>query len=208
MVTNGVSASKVKRVAQSMGIDRMSASQVSRMCSSLDDTVADLQERDPSDVRYPYIWLDATQQSSYPSTRRAGRCRRCARRWKAARQGYYAWKSRPPTRTPCARGACLAIPSSGTRFREHLRRAQDARAAALAHDAHLAQARGPHHARARMARSHARASSVPRSTNAPPRGSPQTTWSSAGSRPAAQTRRGSRTSPTSKPARAGCIWRS
>lgn len=80
MVTNGVSASKVKRVAQSMGIDRMSASQVSRMCSSLDDTVADLQERDPSDVRYPYIWLDATQQSSYPSTRRAGRCRRCARR--------------------------------------------------------------------------------------------------------------------------------
>lgn len=80
MVTNGVSASKVKRVAQSMGIDRMGASQVSRMCSSLDDTVADLQERDPSDVRYPYIWLDATQQSSYPSTRRAGRCRRCARR--------------------------------------------------------------------------------------------------------------------------------
>ena len=80
MVTNGVSASKVKRVAQSMGIDRMSASQVSRMCSSLDYTVADLQERDPSDVRYPYIWLDATQQSSYPSTRRAGRCRRCARR--------------------------------------------------------------------------------------------------------------------------------
>ena len=80
MVTNGVSASKVKRVAQSMGIDRMSASQVSRMCSSLDDTVADLQERDPSDVRYPYIWLDATQQSSYPSTRRTGRCRRCARR--------------------------------------------------------------------------------------------------------------------------------
>ena len=60
MVTNGVSASKVKRVAQSMGIDRMSASQVSRMCSSLDDTVADLQERDHSDVRYPYIWLDAT----------------------------------------------------------------------------------------------------------------------------------------------------
>lgn len=106
------------------------------------------------------------------------------------------------------RGACHRdIPAQG-RGSEHLRRAQDARAAALAHDAHLAQARGPHHARARMARSHARASSVPRSTNAPPRGSPQTTWSSAGSRPAAQTRRGSRTSPTSKPARAGCIWRS
>lgn len=60
MVTNGVSTRKVKRVAQSMGIDRMSASQVSRMCSSLDDAVADLQERDLSGARFPYIWLDAT----------------------------------------------------------------------------------------------------------------------------------------------------
>lgn len=60
MVTNGVPARKVKRVAQPMGIDRMSASQVSRMCSSLDDAVADLQERDLSDVKYLYIWLDAT----------------------------------------------------------------------------------------------------------------------------------------------------
>lgn len=38
----------------------MSAGQVSRMCSSLDESVADLQERDLSDVSYPYIWLDAT----------------------------------------------------------------------------------------------------------------------------------------------------
>ena len=60
MVTNGVSTRKAKRVAQSMGIDRMSASQVSRICSSLDETVADLQQRDLSDVSYPYIWLDAT----------------------------------------------------------------------------------------------------------------------------------------------------
>ena len=41
MVTNGVSTRKVKRVAQSMGIDRMSASQVSRICSSLDASGAD-----------------------------------------------------------------------------------------------------------------------------------------------------------------------
>lgn len=60
MVTNGVSTRKVKRVAQSMGIDRMSAGQVSRICSSLDDAVANLQERDLSDVKYPYVWLDAT----------------------------------------------------------------------------------------------------------------------------------------------------
>lgn len=69
MVTNGVSTRKVKRVAQSMGIDRMSASQVSRMCSSLDESVADLRERDLSDVSYPYVWLDAT----YIKRRDAGR---------------------------------------------------------------------------------------------------------------------------------------
>lgn len=57
-----------------MGIDRMSASQVSRICSSLDESVADLQERDPSDVTYPYIWLDAT----YIKCRDAGRVRSTA----------------------------------------------------------------------------------------------------------------------------------
>lgn len=59
MAANGVSTRKVRRVARTMGIDRMSASQVSRICSSLDESVADLQERDPSDATYPYIWLDA-----------------------------------------------------------------------------------------------------------------------------------------------------
>lgn len=74
MVTNGVSTRKVKRVAQSMGIDRMSASQVSRMCSSLDESVADLRERDLSDVSYPYVWLDAT----YIKCRDAGRVQSAA----------------------------------------------------------------------------------------------------------------------------------
>ena len=60
MVASGVSTRKVKRAARTMGIDRISASQVSRICSSLDESVADLRERDPSDVTYPYIWLDAT----------------------------------------------------------------------------------------------------------------------------------------------------
>lgn len=60
MAANGVSAGKVKRVARTMGIDRMSAGRVSRICSSLDESVADLQERDLSDVTHPYIWLDAT----------------------------------------------------------------------------------------------------------------------------------------------------
>ena len=60
MAANGVSTRKVKRVAQTVGIGRMSASQVSRICSSSDESVADLQERDLSDVACPYIWLDAT----------------------------------------------------------------------------------------------------------------------------------------------------
>lgn len=43
-----------------MGIDRMSTSWVSRICSPLGESSADLQERDPSDVVYPYIRLNAT----------------------------------------------------------------------------------------------------------------------------------------------------
>lgn len=60
MVADGASAGKVKRAAQATGIDRMSASQVSRMCSPPDESVADPRERGPSDVTYPYIRLDAT----------------------------------------------------------------------------------------------------------------------------------------------------
>ncbi len=52
----------------------MSASQVSRICSSLDDIVADLQTRDLSDVAYPYIWLDAT----YIKCRDEGHVSSCA----------------------------------------------------------------------------------------------------------------------------------
>jgi putative transposase len=60
MVTSGVSTRKVSKVATKMGIDKMSSSQVSRICESLDACVADLQERDLSGVLYPYIFLDAT----------------------------------------------------------------------------------------------------------------------------------------------------
>ena len=57
--TDGVSTGKVKRAARPVGIDRMSAGRVPEMCSSLDESVADLQERDLSDVGCPYIRLDA-----------------------------------------------------------------------------------------------------------------------------------------------------
>ena len=59
MAADGVSTRRVERVARSMGMGRMGSGQVSRMCSSLDDAVADMQQRDLSDVKYPYIWLDA-----------------------------------------------------------------------------------------------------------------------------------------------------
>lgn len=74
MVTCGVSTRKVERVAGALGIDRMSASQVSRICEALDEAVADLQGRDLSDVPFPYIWLDAT----YIKCRDAGRVSSCA----------------------------------------------------------------------------------------------------------------------------------
>lgn len=60
MVVNGGSTRKVERVASTMGVDRMSASQVSRICESLDDVVEDLQTRAFGDVGFPYLWLDAT----------------------------------------------------------------------------------------------------------------------------------------------------
>ena len=60
MVTDGVPAGKAKRAARTMGMDRMGASQVSRICSSPDESVADLRERDLSDVTCPCIRLDAT----------------------------------------------------------------------------------------------------------------------------------------------------
>lgn len=60
MAADGVPARKVRRAPRAMGMDRMGASRVSRMCSSLDRSVADLRKRDPSDVTCPYIRLDAT----------------------------------------------------------------------------------------------------------------------------------------------------
>ena len=53
MAAGGVSTRKVKRMAQGVNIDRMSASQVSRIRSSLDESVADLQERRPGRKRAP-----------------------------------------------------------------------------------------------------------------------------------------------------------
>ncbi len=60
MYTCGVSTRKVAKVAAKLGVERMSASQVSRICATLDAEVADLQGRCFEGLGFPYLWLDAT----------------------------------------------------------------------------------------------------------------------------------------------------
>jgi transposase-like protein len=54
----GVSTRKVEALVQSLGIDSLSRSEVSRLCASLDTQVASFRER-RLDGEYPYLWLDA-----------------------------------------------------------------------------------------------------------------------------------------------------
>jgi transposase-like protein len=58
----GVSTRRVEGVVQTLGIDRLSKSQVSELAKSLDETVAAFRNR-PLDGRpYPYVWVDALTQ--------------------------------------------------------------------------------------------------------------------------------------------------
>lgn len=59
MYATGVSTRKVEKVAAKLGIDRLSASQVSRICERLDAEVAGLRSREFS-IPMPYLFLDAT----------------------------------------------------------------------------------------------------------------------------------------------------
>jgi len=54
----GVSTRKVEALVQSLGMDGMSKSAVSRLCGSLDEQVTAFRER-RLDAVYPYLWLDA-----------------------------------------------------------------------------------------------------------------------------------------------------
>jgi putative transposase len=54
----GVSTRKVEDLVQSLGIERMSKSQVSELAKTLDETVRSFRER-PLDGKYRYVWLDA-----------------------------------------------------------------------------------------------------------------------------------------------------
>ena len=55
----GVSTRRVDQVVQALGLEGISASQVSRLCKVLDDEVERFRAR-PLTAAYPYVWLDAT----------------------------------------------------------------------------------------------------------------------------------------------------
>ena len=60
---------KVQRVAEKLGISRLSKDQVSAIAQNLDADVAELLGRDLGGLRTPYLWLDA----AYVKCRRGGR---------------------------------------------------------------------------------------------------------------------------------------
>jgi len=55
----GVSTRRVEGLVQTLGIERLSKSQVSEMSKSLDELVEDFRNR-PLQGSYPFLWLDAT----------------------------------------------------------------------------------------------------------------------------------------------------
>jgi transposase-like protein len=55
---NGVSTRKIERLASSLGIENISASQVSEINKGLDEMVAEFRSR-PLAAEYPVIWIDA-----------------------------------------------------------------------------------------------------------------------------------------------------
>lgn len=70
----GVSTRKVEKVMADMGVESMSRSRVSRLCSGLDAEVSELRCCDLSWQEWPYLWLDAT----YVPCREAGAARSTA----------------------------------------------------------------------------------------------------------------------------------
>ena len=55
---NGISTRKIDRLAKSLGIENISASQVSEISKGLDDMVREFRTR-PLETEYPVLWIDA-----------------------------------------------------------------------------------------------------------------------------------------------------
>lgn len=56
---HGVSTRKVEKLMQGLGVERLSKSEVSRICAGLSEQVEEFRNR-PLHRAYPYLWLDAT----------------------------------------------------------------------------------------------------------------------------------------------------
>ena len=56
---HGVSTRKVEDLLQAMGLERISKSEVSRICGELDGIVEAFRTQPLAPCRYPYVWLDA-----------------------------------------------------------------------------------------------------------------------------------------------------
>jgi putative transposase len=65
----GVSTRKVDALVRAMGLEGISKSEVSRLCTELDRGVRAFRERRLDEQRYPYVWLDAR----YEKVREGGR---------------------------------------------------------------------------------------------------------------------------------------
>ena len=70
---NGISTRKIDRVAKSLGIENISASQVSEINKGLDDMVHEFRTR-PLETEYPVLWVDAL----YEKIRNDGRVQNMA----------------------------------------------------------------------------------------------------------------------------------
>jgi putative transposase len=68
----GVSTRKVDQLVESLGL-RISRSEVSRICASLDEQVEAFRSR-PLEGRYPYLWLDAKVEKVRDGGRVVRRC--------------------------------------------------------------------------------------------------------------------------------------
>ncbi len=101
----GVSTRRVDDVVRAMGIDGISASQVSEMAKSLDTVVEDFRNRPLDGGPYAYVALDALTQR----VREGGRCP-CRSRTPRRRVGTWSRPCRPPP--PPRPGPCPVWGSS------------------------------------------------------------------------------------------------
>jgi hypothetical protein len=85
----GVSTRRVDDLVKALGLDGISKSQVSRLCTELDKEVERFRRR-KLEGPYPYVWLDATVRHEAPYHRAGGRnpptvCRSRSPKLEAAR---------------------------------------------------------------------------------------------------------------------------